>query len=101
MAYISECVAYRDIKGDVQLAEDGILYFHLRLNRDVDLEITLNPMQAYLLGKQLFEAANSVTVDQMESKSLYGSADITMETDADQEVDIAEPEAIPLAEKIA
>ena len=101
MAYISECVAYHDIKGDVQLAEDGILYLHLQLNREVDFEVTLNPMQAYLLGKQRFEAANSVTIDQMENKSIYGGADIMLETDAAKDAKVAEPEAIPLAEKIA
>lgn len=99
MAYISECVAYRDIEGDVQIAKEGILYLHLQLGSDVNLELTLNPVQAYRLGEKLYQAANGVTVDAMESKELYGSAEILLDKEAAEPEE--EPESMPLEKKIA
>ncbi len=99
MAYISECVAYRDIEGDVQMAEDGILFLHLQLGKDVNLELTLNPVQAYRLGEKLYQAANSMTVDAMESKELYGSAEILLEKENAEPEE--ESESMPLEKKIA
>ena len=99
MAYISECVAYRDLEGNVQMAEDGILYLHLQLNKDVDLAITLNPVQAYRLGEKLYQAANDVTVDEMKGQELYGNAEILLEKEAAETTAASAP--LSLAQKIA
>ena len=76
-----------------------MLYLHLQLNKDVDLAITLNPVQAYRLGEKLYQAANDVTVDEMKGQELYGNAEILLEKEVAETATASA--SLSLAQKIA
>ena len=79
MAYFSECAAYSDWEGTISFFDSQNIYMTLKCKEhNMDLHLTLNPMQAKTLGETLVNASLYARLEKKTSL-LYG--DLTMDLD--------------------
>ena len=79
MASISICTSWQDWKGKVSFFHDEIVYLRLEQPEEgTDISITINPVQAKILGEILVNASLQAKINE-DSRLLYG--DLTIDLD--------------------
>ena len=76
MSSYYSCMAFDDIKALLRI--DECLYLFIR-NQESEFEVTLNPVQARLLGKALMNAVGKISINSIRESKFYGEMQIEYE----------------------
>ena len=76
MSSYYSCMAFDDIKTLIRI--DDCLYLFMK-TKNSELEVTLNPAQARLLGEALMNVVGKISIDNIRDSKFYGDMQVEYE----------------------
>lgn len=83
MAEVFCCFAYDDVMTNMRVA-DGVVYVGMKFSKNnSELHLTLNPVQAKVLGHALLGVEDLMLVGAVEKEFLFGSMEVSYDVQND------------------